>query len=367
MSDNTPSTDITHATDETANDTQQNQSSSNWRDWQPHRQSWRNRSSGLRHLLTATKFFGDHLGLIFVVCALVYTHLNTEQRQQDKAALDKLYSGVFHHTPPSFNTRTIALENQHYLKQAEKEAVEDLLKLSAISAALDVVSSSQVGVSFIAEFNVTLGHALNELNRGIKRALEVNMLSVAAIKVLGIIARAGEHTHHILIFLCLWSWLFYFLFDMASEHVKVPASVIRQMRVLSGRFLIVFVTFYLLLPYSIHVSALVSQQLHTKMREDNRTKLDNLHGSLIIKEDAHDASKNSFKHKARSSINHLSQAQTKGIHQKVESLFSYLLISLTITLFDLIIMPVVILYGLYRICRQVLVIDDKLTTNKVIP
>ena len=318
--------------------------------------------SRLSKLLSVIKFFSERLGLILVISALVFMHLSAEQRQKDKAAFETFYNGLFHQKPPSLQTSTIAIENHSYLKQAEQEAVSDLLKISEISAALDVVSSSQVGISFIAEFNVTLGHALNELNRGIKRSLEVNMLSAAAIKVIAIIARASEHSHQLLISLCLWSWLFYFVLDIASEHVKVPVSAVRQARVLSGRILILFITFYLLLPYSIHFSALVSQQLHAKIKEDNRTKLDSLHGSLVVKDDKKDSSKKSFKAKAKSSINHLSTTQAKSIHQKVESLFGYLLISLTITLFDLVIMPIVILYGLYRICRQVLVIDDKITT-----
>ncbi|TDF41458.1 hypothetical protein EYS14_00950 [Alteromonadaceae bacterium M269] len=326
----------------------------------------RRKSLKANKLMPLLRFFSERLGLVIVILALVFTHLSADKRQQETKAFDELYHSLFHHTPPSFDSSTIATENHNYLKQAEREAIDDLLKISEVSAALDVVSSSQVGISFIAEFNVTLGHALNELNRGVKRAMEVNMLSAAAIKVIGIIARAGEHTHQILISLCLWSWLFYFVLDIASEHVKVPASVVRQVRVLSGRVLILFVTFYLLLPYSIHFSALVSQQLHAKIKEDNRTKLDNLHSSLVIADDKKDSSKDSFKAKAKSSINHLSKTQAKGIHKKVQSLFSYLLISLTITLFDLVIMPIVILYGLYRICRQVLIVDDKITNEKVL-
>lgn len=367
MPDNDVPADIVRASEGTAEKAVEAKVASRWQALRQYLQSARNHSPKLNKILTALRFFGERIGLFIVVSALIFIHLSAEQRQQEKEALDEIYSGLFHHAPPSFNTNTIAIENQQYLKQAEKEAVEDLLKLSAISATLDVVSSSQLGISFIAEFTVTLGHALNELNRGIKRALEVNMLSAAAIKVIGIIARASEHTHHLLVLLCLTSWFFYFVFDIASEYVNVPASVVRQARVLSGRLLIVFLTFYLLLPYSIHFSALASQHMHAKIKEDNRNKLDNLHGSLVIRGEAHSPSKKSFKSRAKASIHHLDTAQAKGIHQKVESLFSYLLISLTITLFDLVIMPVGILYGLYRICRQVLVVDDKPPTNKVLP
>ena len=82
---------------------------------------WRQKltHSSMTKSIKLGRLIGERLGLVVVILALIFTYLSASQKEREQQAFDKVYNGLFHHNPPSLKIKTIAIENQQYLKQAE--------------------------------------------------------------------------------------------------------------------------------------------------------------------------------------------------------------------------------------------------------
>lgn len=281
----------------------------------------------------------DFSGLIFVALCLLLT--NIPNIVTDNAAVESIINEPL--------SNTLVHSNQQYLKQIEQEAIDDFLLLTEISVFLDLVQSSQVGVSFIAEFKVTVGNAISGLNHGIKRAQEITLASAAATKIIQLISQIADYISPTLLQLSLWVWLLYFILDVFKTSGEVPLSMRLGIKHIATSLSICFLVMHLILPYSIHLSAVTSKILHADLKADNRSKLSNLHDHFI-----QEPPTRKLKDKAKNNIHYLNKLSTKKIHHKTESLLDYLLVAFSLWVFNLVIMPLVVLYFLYRLIPQLI-------------
>ncbi len=247
----------------------------------------------------------------------------------------------------------LSLSNQAYLKQAKRKAMDDLLVLAEMSAFLNVIGSSEVGISFIADFNVKVGQALHELTKVVERAAEICLVSMMSIETISVIAIASDGLAPIILQISLWSIFAYLLFDFISKKTAIPGSVITRLRKISMASLLVFICLHLILPYSIHLSSIASHHLINKNRVENSNNLSAIHGHLLLK-----GQEKELRKKAEHSIRHLKNSTSRDLKNKLESVISYLITNLALTLLELILLPVVILYGLYLFFRY-LIMDTR--------
>lgn len=292
-----------------------------------------------------------------LICGLVLiwgiTHYHSKIQHESKLLKDIQLYGVQLMEKEQLNT--LATTNQQYLKQVEHQGLDDLLKLIEISAILNVMQSSEIGVSFIADFNVTVGEVLKELNHSIKTAIEINLASVAVTKLIGLVARLSHFISPLILYACLGLWAVFLLFWTARNQKWVPQHIALNTRLLAKQATLIFVIFHLILPYSIHFSALISQEINHELHQNSSQQLDSVHSAVTALH-----GKGELKTKAKNSIHSLKNVSSKHIHKKTESLFAYLLWRLVLTLFDLIVMPLIIVAGLYFLTKGLLMRPSRL-------
>lgn len=237
--------------------------------------------------------------------------------------------------------------NQHYLKESGKQAMDDILLLTELTVVLDVVASSQIGVSFIADFNVTVGQGLNDFNQLVKKALMVNLASVAATELIAIILKLSDWLAPMLLKITLFIWLFYFFLCLVNPSAGVPRVVLFRSRLIARELSILFLVFHLLLPYSVHGAAFISKNLKTDVIDDSN-HLSAIHRTLVPKRSAH-----KLKHRATASIDHLKKISPRQLKDKNQSLLVYTLRATVRSFFNLIVMPLGILFGLLQIAKRI--------------
>lgn len=322
------------------------QSSGRFSGWIPER-NWQWISKWVARIDKNSHHLNGKGRLFFVVSLLTVLSLSSLWMNEERQQLERLNSKLIQMGEQDFDVLSLVASNQQYLAQMEEKALEELLILAEIAVVLDVVESSQIGVSFIADFNVTVGHTISRLNAAVKKAIEINLTSTAAIGLIQVIARTSEFIAPILLKISLWVWLGYLLLIWANEHTPIPEKVLRRLRTLAKEVLMLFLLLHFVLPYSIHFSSATSHYLRTQTQIDNGNQLRNIHGDLVAK-----VPDNKLKEKASASIDHLKNLSVKTLHRKTENVFKYLINVWILTLFDLVIMPVVILFGLYQLLRK---------------
>ena len=128
--------------------------------------------------------------------------------------------------------------------------------------------------------------------------------------------------------------MLYFILDACKKSGEVPAGVRQSSKKIATTLSIFFLIMHMLLPYSIHFSAVTINILHADLKTDNHSKLANLHGHLIQEPTTH-----KLKDKAEHNIHYLNKLSSKNIHHKTESLLDYLLVAFCLWVLNLVIMP----------------------------
>lgn len=229
---------------------------------------------------------------ILAVTSLAYWHFHSVAAEQKVLSQIKHLGVRAGFAEPS----SLAIANQVYLKQLEHQGEADLVKLIEITTALNVVQSSEIGVSFIADFNVKVGQVLHDLNVAFKRAIEVNLLSVMALKVIA----------------------------------------------------------HLLLPYSLHFSGVISEHLNHTARGTHHNNLAVSHQLIVSStKDSH------LKSQAESSIHHLKSLSKKQVHSHTQNMLSYVMWLTVQTFFNLVLMPCVLLLSFYFMARNLMPRPEK--------
>ena len=287
---------------------------------------------------------------ILAVASLAYWHFHSVAAEQ------KVLSQIKHlGVRAGFaESGSLAIANQVYLKQLEHQGEADLVKLIEITTALNVVQSSEIGVSFIADFNVKVGQVLHDLNAAFKRAIEVNLLSIMALKVIALAAQVA----HLLAPYLFWSsmvlWAAYALLAIAREKKVLPQRVLVNVRMSARHLTMLFVIAHLLLPYSLHFSGVISEHLNHTVRGTHQNNLAVSHQLIVSStKDSH------LKSQAESSIHHLKSLSKKQVHSHTQNMLSYVMWLTVQTFFNLVLMPSVLLISFYFMARNLMPRPEK--------
>lgn len=244
-------------------------------------------------------------------------------------------------------------QNQQFLAEIRAQSQQDFSKLAALSGLLEVAQSSQIGVSFFADFNVDVGNALAAFTRLIERGSEVALASTAAILVLSLVSDTAYAISGLILKAALISALVWQLMRLVGGTQK-HQTLIRGM---TGLLFSSFLLLHLVLPYSIHIAKGVSDRVSADLRNTNQHSLKYTHLHLVG-----DADQQDLKRSAKQSVDKLKTLSSKHINQKVDNLASYVVNSLSLALFDLVLLPGLLIFMLYRgviqISRHILRMGD---------
>ncbi|WP_163931623.1 hypothetical protein [Paraferrimonas sp. SM1919] len=239
--------------------------------------------------------------------------------------------------------------NDRYLDQISLQATTDILLLTEVDAVLNILKSSQVGVSFIADFNVTVGQAISEVQSTTSEAKKVMMISLVLITVLKTLNDLSLLLSEVALYIAAGAGFIHYLLLHFKTLSMIPHTVLNKSAAITKIAAMIFISFYLLLPYSIHGSGVLSERLQQSTHVDNSQSLNHLHQHITQGKGTKELSKS-----AKASISHLSSMSHSSIKDKVQTLIKYTITAATLWLFNLILMPLGIGFMLYKITLQLL-------------
>jgi hypothetical protein len=246
------------------------------------------------------------------------------------------------------NMASLYHHNQSYLSKAQALATTDILNFTELLAATEVARSSTVGVSFFASFNVDIGNILHSFSIVIEKGVGVQLASLAAIEVLMLLDGLAYWVSPFLFKLVILVSILYYL----TQLLLMPKVISLKMHRAGEVMIVLFLLSHIALPYSIHLSSLVGQALTQEKRSSISSTLQYTHDELTISKKS-----TSFKNQAESSLHLLKSISRKHIVHKVSMISKHVFTSIALNVFDLLIMPGLLLFLLYKACLNILPIN----------
>jgi hypothetical protein len=264
-----------------------------------------------------------------------------------------LFALLFHYNQLSFITEWLSsgslhLKNQAYLDSARALAATDLAYIGELSAVTEVARSSEVGVSFFASFNVEVGNLLHTLANILDRGMAVLLASLAAIELLVLADDIAHWLSPVLFEVNVYLAIGFYLAKILGLSNILVDKIMHFGQLSLGLFLIA----HLALPYGIHLSAVVGQELSQSKRQDIAQTLKDTHHELVPINKRQD-----LKTHAESSLQHLKVLHKKHLNHKISNLSKYLFSSVALNIFDLLLMPVLLLWLLSRLLINLIVVN----------
>ncbi|MFC1748925.1 hypothetical protein ACFL2V_08960 [Pseudomonadota bacterium] len=250
-----------------------------------------------------------------------------------------------------FQQNNIVKVNVDYLAQSQKDAEHHFVLLAELEAFLAVLQSSQVGISFIANMEVSIGHALEPLSKLVADAAGVTLLATISTEVLMLLLSIAELVSPWLFSLFLAGIVFYGIVRQLNLHIDRANYLSITMIEIVG---MLFIVFHLLVPYSIYGAAQTAHYLSSHAKQENWQTLNNMHEDIT--QNKHKAG---LKARAENAIHSFEKA-TVDISHKVESMARYYTTQLTLVVIEHIVLPIVLLLMMGLIARKAMVTLSRL-------
>ncbi len=250
-----------------------------------------------------------------------------------------------HRFSASFIEQELTRQNLAYLSHVERESRGNLIKLAEIFAVLKVIESGQVGISFIIDAQVRVGRALAAFSDLVERGIVVSVVAASAAVGLKGLVRLADVVSPILFKLALPLLATYFIAaSISSAHLVTIVS-----RVLSEAIVALFLTAYLLIPYSIHGTGWLSQQITADLKQEGREHLNHIHQELTQGKQR----KARLKERAEHAI-HEFERTAVHVPQKVSAMSLFLIRHVAATIIEGVLFPIGIFLALWFTVRQVI-------------
>lgn len=251
-----------------------------------------------------------------------------------------------------FGAKLIGEELNHqnvvYLKHAEHEARRTFIKLSEIYAVMRVIESGKVGISIFVETEVTIGRAMSSFVDLVERGIVVSLAAAAASASLKQLIALIEMLNPLLFKLTLlFGGAYLIVSSFSRKHWLTSTS-----RGLCEIVVLVFLTTYLIIPYSIHATGWLGQQLTAEIKHNTNERLNNLHHDIT----RHRVDKSDHGKSAKHAMSRFDKFAV-NIKHKIESMTLILIRHIATALIEGILLPLglvlVLFYGIKRIAKQV--------------
>lgn len=172
--------------------------------------------------------------------------------------------------------RELIEENAAYLDKSEKEAARTLMHLVESYAALRVIQSGEVGFSLIVETRVQVGDALAGLTTIVERGIGVAAVAASAAAAMKALDKAAAVASPLLFEATLVLLGIYLI----ARTVRARHPITQLAHSLAEVATILFLTAFLLVPYSIHVSGWLSQHAVAPLKTYSAEHYANLYDDI---------------------------------------------------------------------------------------
>ncbi|MEP5151421.1 hypothetical protein [Planktotalea sp.] len=187
------------------------------------------------------------------------------------------FSGALNSLAPFLGGQELNDSNVAYIDTVQTQAVKELTTLGAILAVVDVVASVEVGFNFVASAEIGIGHAIQSFALLLRQAMDALVLSTAAFEVLTLllaISNAVSGPIFAISLICFG----------ALCVVRNFAALPRLHTLVEGvtfTAISLFLLTYIIVPYSIQISAWCSMEITHALHAATRDGLSALDADIV--------------------------------------------------------------------------------------
>lgn len=171
----------------------------------------------------------------------------------------------------------ITAANDAFLADAAQEGLKETLLLAEVSALLDVLGSTDLGIELIVSVDVQAGGVLSSLSRAIEAALAASAAATVSAHALQFVNSIADHLSAELFVALVWAvagWMILRILPVA-RHLRNLG------RALTEAIAVVFIISYLVIPYSINVTGWLGGAIAGSLQPDTETAVEYFHSATF--------------------------------------------------------------------------------------
>jgi hypothetical protein len=249
------------------------------------------------------------------------------------------------------NQDTLVKSNLKYLENIRNSGVDDMLLTAELSSLLSVVESSNIGISFIADMQVTVGQVLYPLTSIIEKVGLVSLASSTIAYSTSVLLTISEGSVYYLYILSISSLMVYFIAKSMWPN-KSPTRFISFLKNVAYFFTVVLLFLHIILPYSIHSASLIDKAILCDIREQSSMQIKNIHSELIKS----GTKQHNLKASAKDTVHSLSKIK-HNVVDKVESTVYSLITKIAVLIIQGMVLPFIFILLGYKLLRRVLLVN----------
>lgn len=274
---------------------------------------------------------GDRLSVLILaaLCIAVWLGLQVPALQQLGAAMAH---------------DALIKENTEYLRAAEKQAAKNFVHLAESYAALRVIQSGRFGVSFLAKADVQVGDALAGLSDIVERTMDVSAAAAVAAATLNVTDRIAARLSPLLFEVALLAIAIYLIALAIDRNHRVTHLT----KGLAEIGLLLFLTAYILIPYSIHTTGWLSEHAVAGLKADSSDQIAGFRGDVTRATRGHDLVK-----RAEQAAHDLKK-QFRGLTHKVSAMGRSMVRQATAALIEGVLLPLGVFAMLWLALRRLM-------------
>lgn len=248
--------------------------------------------------LVHSKYRWLHFALLSIVVLLVLT------------------SPYRHRVSDLLNQHNLIDQNAMFLENRESEARDAILILGGLKGLYLTLASSQVGISFILDTQVTVGQLFAPFIDKIDAATEMFMVSFGTIYFLKEVNSHSDSLSWFLAVLSLAISALYFVLRYIEARWSLNLSSTKFIAGTGRKVFYLFLFFYLFVPYAIHGSALVFHHYTKELKMELHQDIKNLY------DEASSKNQESFRQRGRYVLGKFAYLEHK-VKQKIDTMSRY--------------------------------------------
>lgn len=240
-----------------------------------------------------------------------------------------------HQVAANLVNKDIEKTNLAYLAREEQASRDVLIKLAEVYTFLEVIRSSDVGVSFLIDINVEVGNLVTSLSRAVDRGMIVSTIAMSSSIILKTLVKLASDISPFLFKSSLLFLSILFL-NMALFNKFILTTLSEAC---FKTFALLLIVTHLVIPYSIHATELIAHLAIKDLKIENQKHIEDVYQNNSVPQ-----RKGDLKDRAEGSL-HLFEKKLTHLPQSIEKTTLFLTYHLALFLIEGIFLPIALLVG----------------------
>lgn len=173
--------------------------------------------------------------------------------------------------------RRITDMNDTFLNDAAHEGLKETLLLREVSALLEVLKSTDLGIELIVSVDVQAGGVLSSLTGAIESALAASAAATVGAHALQYVNSIADQVSVVLFIALIWAVVGWMILRMLPV-----AGLVRLLgRGFTEAIAVLFLISYLVVPYSIHLTGWLSETVAGSLQPDTEAAVEQFHSATF--------------------------------------------------------------------------------------